>query len=87
MSQTLALLPLPDLPNKVHGIVQLVPFVRVQCDGCGFIYDGPPGKVALGVILSDILFNPRRYSAGDRRRLCRSCRSVEWPDVRGGAAP
>lgn len=76
---------LPDLPGKVHGIVQLEPFVRVQCDGCGYIYDGKPGKVALGVILSDILFNPRLHEHPrnrDRRRLCRSCRAVEWPDFR-----
>lgn len=73
---------LPDLPGKVHGIVQVEPFVRIQCDGCGFIYDGKPGKVAAGIILSGILFNHRLYrhpQHPDRRRLCRSCRAVEWP--------
>lgn len=74
---------LPDLPGTVHGIVQLEPFVRIQCDGCGFIYDGKPGKVALGVILSGITFNAKRYHSKrdpDRRRLCRSCRSIAWPE-------
>lgn len=81
--QQLAFGLLPDLPGKVHGIVQLEPFVRIQCDGCGFIHDGKPGKIATGIILSGIYFHHRRYRSAidqDRRRLCRSCRSVEWPD-------
>jgi hypothetical protein len=74
---------LPDLPGLVHGIVQVEPFVRIQCDGCGFVYDGQPGKLALAVILSGILFNPRRYRdphSPDRRRLCRTCRAAAWPE-------
>ena len=76
---------LPDLPGKVHGIVQIDPFIRIQCDGCGFIHDGEPGKAALAVISSGILFSPRRYHDPrnpDQRRLCRTCRATEWPGER-----
>ncbi|MFJ8815454.1 hypothetical protein [Amycolatopsis thermoflava] len=77
----LALVLLPDLPGKVHGIVQMDPHIRIQCDGCGYIYDGEPGRPALAVILSGIRFNARRYHSArdrDRRRLCRECRKTEW---------
>jgi hypothetical protein len=73
---------LPDLPGKVHGIVQLEPFIRIQCDGCGFIHDGEPGKAAFAIITCGIVFSPRRYRAvngqRDTRRLCRDCRKSEW---------
>lgn len=72
---------LPDIPGKVHGIVQVDPFIRIQCDGCGYVYDGKPGKAAMAVILSGILFNHRLYQHPrnpDRRRLCPSCRATEW---------
>jgi rubredoxin len=62
----LAMALLPDLPGLAHGIVQVDPFIRIQCDSCGFIYDGEPGK------------DPKRP---DRRRLCRSCRAVEWAEA------
>lgn len=82
-SDQLGLALLPDLPGKVHGIVQLEPFVRIQCDGCGFIHDGRPGHTAVAILTAGIRFSPRRYQRRvdpDRRRLCRSCRAVEWPD-------
>jgi hypothetical protein len=82
-SDQLALVLLPDLPGLVHGIVQVDPFVRIQCDGCGFIYDGTPGKVAFGILTCGIVFSSRRYQhpqRPDRRRLCRSCRAVEWAE-------
>lgn len=70
----------PDLPGVVHGIVSLDP-PRIQCDGCGHVHEGAPGRLALAVIVSGIRFNPRRYAAGtDRRRLCESCASSEWKD-------
>jgi hypothetical protein len=73
---------LPDIPGKVHGIVQLEPFIRIQCDGCGFIHDGEPGKVALAILTCGILFSPKRYHGvdgqRDTRRLCRDCRESEW---------
>jgi hypothetical protein len=79
---------LPDIPGKVHGIVQVEPFVRVQCDGCGYIHDGKPGKGNLAVIQSDIHFNVRRCHTArpedrDTRRLCRGCREREWGDSTG----
>lgn len=83
-SGQLALVLLPDLPGLVHGIVQVEPFIRIQCDGCGFLYDGEPGKVALGILLSGIQFSAKRYHrthGPDRRRLCRSCRSAEWSEA------
>ena len=83
-SDQLALVLLPDLPGLVHGIVQVYPFVRIQCDGCGFVYDGEPGKVALGILVSGIVFSPKRYQdpqRPDRRRLCRSCRATEWAEA------
>lgn len=83
-SDQLALVLLPDLPGLVHGIVQIDPFVRIQCDGCGLIYDGQPGKTALGILTCGIVFSPKRYQhpqRPDRRRLCRSCRAAEWAEV------
>lgn len=84
MSDQLALVLLPDLPGKVHGIVQLDPFVRIQCDGCGHIHDGEPGKTAFAILTAGIQFSPRRCQRRtnpDRRRLCRACRAVEWTEV------
>lgn len=72
---------LPDVPGKVHGIVQVDPFVRVQCDGCGYIHAGEPGNAPYAVQFSGIQFSPRRYRCAtnpDQRRLCRTCRETEW---------
>lgn len=72
---------LPDVDGLVHGIVQLEPYVRIQCDGCGYIHDGEPGKTAFAILTCGIRFNARRYrSATDRdtRRLCRDCQKAEW---------
>lgn len=80
---------LPDVEGKVHGIVQWEPFIRIQCDGCGYIHDGEPGKAAIAVITCGIVFSPRRYhSVGQRdtRRLCPGCRKTEWTDVAHPAA-
>jgi hypothetical protein len=54
----------------VHGIVSLDP-PTVRCDGCGFEATGE----SLGVVVftCGILFNPKAYSLGDKRRLCRDC--------------
>lgn len=73
---------LPDIPGKVHGIVQLDPFVRIQCDGCGYIHDGKPGHTAIAVLTAGIRFSRRYFDPQnpDRRRLCRDCRAVEWPE-------
>jgi hypothetical protein len=81
ITDQVALVLLPDIPGLVHGIVQIDPFVRIQCDGCGFVYDGKPGKTAGAILLSGIVFDTKRYQhpqRPDRRRLCRSCRAVEW---------
>jgi hypothetical protein len=72
---------LPDIPGKVHGIVQLEPFVRIQCDGCGYLHDGAPGKTAIAILTCGINFSPRRYRHPrhpDTRRLCHDCRKSEW---------
>lgn len=73
---------LPTIPGKVHGIVQTEPFIRIQCDGCGYIHDGKPGKAAIAVLTCGIRFDHRRYHGvpdkRDRRRLCRECRRREW---------
>lgn len=78
---------LPDLPGTVHGIVQIDPFIRIQCDGCGYIHDGKPGKATLAIQTCGILFSHRRYRSvrqRDTRRLCRDCRKTQWADE-GGA--
>ena len=74
---------LPDLPGAVHGIVQMEPFVRIQCDGCGFIHDGDPGKAAIAILTSGIRFNMSAHSRGDHRRLCADCRKREWSHLPG----
>lgn len=85
MTAQLALVPLPTVPGKVHGIVQLDPFVRVQCDDCGFVYDGKPGRIAMGITQSGIRFSAKRYHRRgpdrDARRLCRDCRVREWGET------
>ncbi len=69
------LVPLPDLPGKVHGIVSLDP-PTVQCDGCLRTYSNP--HLGLAVLTSGINFNPR---GSDGRRLCRDCaREAGWSE-------
>lgn len=79
----LALTLLPDVPGLVHGIVQMEPHIRIQCDGCGYVHDGDPGKAAFAIITCGIKFSTRRYRAArpedrDTRRLCCDCRQSEW---------
>lgn len=73
---------LPDIDGKVHGIVQIEPFIRIQCDGCGYIHDGEPGKTAVAILTCGIRFSARRYHGNhpDTRRLCRDCRKTEWDE-------
>lgn len=74
MSQP-ALIPLPDLPGKVHGIVSLAP-PTVQCDGCLTTYSDQ--RLTMAVMLSGIRFTAR---GEDRRRLCRECaREAGWDE-------
>lgn len=66
------LVPLPDLPGGVHGLVSEYP-PKVQCDGCGLVATGQSGKLALTVLLCDIRFD---LADGYQRRLCADCRGV-----------
>ena len=65
------LVPFPDIPGKVHGIVSLDP-PKVQCDGCGLVATGT--HLNLLILTCGIKFNPR---SGDSRRLCADCRAVK----------
>ena len=68
------LLPLPDLPGKVHGIVSLDP-PTIQCDACLTTYSHE--HLGMAVMTSGILFNPRDPG----RRLCRECaREAGWSE-------
>lgn len=71
---------LPDVAGRTHGIVQVEPFIRIQCDGCGYIHDGAPGKAALAVLTCGIKFNTRAHARGDQRRLCVDCRRRKWAE-------
>lgn len=69
------LIPLPDLPGKVHGIVSLTP-PTIQCDGCLTTFTHQ--RLAMAVILSGIRFRAR---GDDRRRLCRECaKEAGWDE-------
>lgn len=84
MTEQIALALLPDVEGKVHGIVQMEPFIQIQCDGCGYVHDGEPGKTAIAILTCGIQFSPRRYDAvagqRDARRLCQDCRKREWTE-------
>lgn len=68
---------LPDLPDKVHGLVSLTP-PTVQCDGCGHRYSRD--SLWLTVVTSHIIFNPRT-DVTDQRRMCADCwRDAGWVD-------
>lgn len=67
---------LATLPGKVHGIVSENPY-KIQCDGCLLVQWGDSKQGGAQIILSDVKFNPKVYSA-DPRRLCGSCRKDEW---------
>lgn len=71
LSYEQTLLPFPDLPNTVHGIISDNP-PKVQCDGCGLIVTGPPGKMNMTIVLSHITFS---FRDGYQQRLCRECRA------------
>lgn len=68
------LVPLPDVPDLVHGIVSTDP-PKVQCDGCGLVATGT--RLGVLVLTCGIRFNSRRYDH-DPRRLCEDCRKTEW---------
>lgn len=61
------LVPFPDVPGKVHGIVSLDP-PKVQCDGCGLVATGD--DLCFLILFCGINFNTR---GDDRRRLCAEC--------------
>lgn len=69
------LLPLPDVDRLVHGIVSTSP-PKVQCDGCGLVATGQ--RLTTTILTCGITFNPRAYTHGDKRRLCRDCATTEW---------
>lgn len=62
----------------VHGIISLDP-PTVRCDGCG--HEATGDSLALVVLTSGIVFNPRLYGHGDDRRLCRECRIAAGWDL------
>lgn len=64
----------PDLAGFVHGIVSINP-PTVQCDGCGALATGD--TLNRLILTCGILFDGPQ---GDRRRLCRDCRSQKWGD-------
>ena len=68
---------LPTLSGVVHGIVATGPY-EVQCDDCLVVRGGGGSMAGLQIILADIRFNTRRYQSGDKRRLCRECRAIQW---------
>jgi len=70
------LVPMPDLPGIVHGLVSLDP-PKVQCDGCGLVVTGE--NLAMTVLFGGIRFD---FRDGYTRRLCDDCRTFEL----GGAA-
>jgi len=70
------LVPLPDVPGLVHGIVSVDP-PMVQCDGCGLVATGPAGRGGLTVILADITFD---RGDGFTERLCGECRRARGLD-------
>ena len=61
------LVPLPDLPVLVHGIVSLTP-PTIQCDGCGVTHSGL--DAGLVILTSGIQFGLSHPNL----RLCRDCR-------------
>ena len=65
------LVPFPDLPGYVHGIVSTDP-PRVQCDGCGLVATGT--WLNLLILTCGITFNTRGGAGWEKRRLCRDCR-------------
>jgi len=76
LQQEILLVPMPDLPGIVHGLVSIDP-PKVQCDGCGLVVTGE--SLAQTVLLSGVRFDVRDSYT---RRLCDDCRAF----ARGGAA-
>jgi hypothetical protein len=71
LQQEILLVPLPDLPGIVHGLVSLDP-PRVQCDRCGLVVTGD--DLAMTVLFGGIRFD---FRDGYTRRLCDDCRTTE----------
>jgi len=71
LKQEILLVPMPDLPGIVHGLVSLDP-PKVQCDGCGLVVTGE--SLAQTVLLSGVRFD---FRDGYTRRLCVDCRALE----------
>jgi hypothetical protein len=65
------LVPFPDLPGYVHGIVSLEP-PKVQCDGCGLVASG--ACLSVLILTAGIKFDPKGGPGWERRRLCAECR-------------
>lgn len=62
---------LPTVEGRVDGVVSLDP-PMLQCRGCGVVHTDRPGKLALLILTSNIIFH---VGDGRTRRLCADCRA------------